>query len=106
MHGAPYRPTIQNDLKELRKLRSSGLNFVDEIQSDVLSAARYLHQILPSDVEMFRMIQSHSGLPLSNVGFLFVYVGAQVDVKPNWWIEVEQQADRVRRRRATEVVRR
>merc|ERR1719388_720978 len=27
----------------------------------------------------------------------------QVDVKPNWWIEVEQQADRVRRRRATEV---
>ena len=27
----------------------------------------------------------------------------QVDVKPNWWIEVEQQADRVRRRRTTEV---
>merc|ERR1719327_62627 len=26
----------------------------------------------------------------------------QVDVKPNWWIEVEQQADRVRRRRTTE----
>merc|ERR1719174_2446463 len=26
----------------------------------------------------------------------------QVDVKPNWWIEVEQQGDRVRRRRTTE----